>query len=83
MLRLLTPAEELRNRRKRFAQLAPKILFNLAQKRFFIAVRKVNDKTWEVVELSDGNNARILAGQPCEFSRLCFDEMDCLNINSA
>jgi hypothetical protein len=55
-------------------------LFNLGQERFFIAVKNVDRKVWEVVELTQENKERIVTGQPCEHSNLHFDEMNCLNI---
>jgi hypothetical protein len=80
MLRVLSEEEELELRREGFTRLTPGSLFNLAQERFFIAVRKVDEKVWEVVELTPGNKERIITGQPCEHSSLHFDEMNCLNI---
>ena len=83
MLRALSPEEELENRRERFAKLEQGTLFNLAQKRFFIAAKKIDKKAWEVIELTDANKKRIVSGEPCEHSRLHFDEMTCLNLRRA
>ena len=80
MLRALSKEEELQLRREEFARLKPGLLFNLGQERFFIAVKNVDRKVWEVVELTQENKERIVTGQPCEHSNLHFDEMNCLNI---
>jgi len=80
MLRVLSEEEELELRREGFARLTSGSLFNLAQERFFIAIKKVDEKVWEVVELTQENRERIIAGQPCKHSTLQFDEMNCLNI---
>jgi hypothetical protein len=80
MLRVLSEEEELEMRQEGFTRLTPGSLFNLAQERFFIAVRKVDEKVWEVVELTPENKERIITGQPCEHSSLHFDEMKFLNI---
>ncbi len=80
MLRALSKEEELQLRQEEFARLKPGLLFNLGQERFFIAVKNVDRKVWEVVELTQENKERIVTGQPCEHSNLHFDEMNCLNI---
>lgn len=80
MLRALSKEEELQLRQEGFARLKPGLLFNLGQERFFIAVKNVDRKVWEVVELTQENKERIVTGQPCEHSNLHFDEMNCLNI---
>jgi hypothetical protein len=80
MLRVLSKEEELQNRRERFARLEPGSLFDLAQKRFFLAVKKVNDYAWEVIELTETNKKTVISEQPCEHSCLHFDDMDCLNL---
>jgi len=80
MLRVLSEEEELELRREMFIRLTSGSLFNLGQERFFIAIKKVDEKVWEVVELSRENRQRIITGQPCEHSSLHFDEMNCLNI---
>ena len=80
MLRALSKEEELQLRREEFARLKPGLLFNLGQERFFIAVKNVDRKVWEVVELTQENKERIVTGQQCEHSNLHFDEMNCLNI---
>ncbi len=80
MLRVLSKEEELQLRREGFTRLKSGSLFNLAQERFFIAVKKVDEKVWEIVELTRGNKERIITGQPREHSNLHFDEMNCLNI---
>jgi len=81
MLRVLSEEEELELRRDGFTKLVPGSLFNLARERFFIAVRKVDEKVWEVIELTPENKEKIITGQLCERSSLHFDEMNCLNIN--
>ncbi len=80
MLRVLSKEEELQLRREGFTRLKPGSLFNLGQERFFIAVKKVDEKVWEVLELTQENKERIITGQSCEHSKLNFDEMNCLNI---
>lgn len=80
MLRALSKEEELQYRREGFAKLGRGSLFDLGQKRFFIAVRKIDKKIWEVIELTKANKERIISGQPSEHTRLHFDEMDCLNL---
>ena len=80
MLRVLSREEELQNRREAFAKLKPGSLFDLGQERFFIAVKKIDEKLWEVIELTEINKKRIISGQPCEYSNLHFNDMDCLNL---
>lgn len=80
MLKLLSEKEELERRHQAFELLRPGMIFDLAQKRYFIAAEKVGDITWEVVELTRQNRERIVCGQPCERSRLRFAEMNCLNV---
>jgi hypothetical protein len=80
MLRVLSREEELQSRRKAFAKLRPGSLFDLAQERFFIAVKKIEGKVWEVIELTETNKKKIISGHPCEHSHLHFDDMDCLNL---
>ena len=82
MLRVLSPAEELKGRRERFAKLRPESLFDVAQKKHFIAAHKLDKKTREVIELTDANKRKILSGDPCKHFRLHFDEMDCLNLQT-
>ena len=82
MLRVLSPEEELKGRRESFAKLARGTLFDLAQKRFFIAAKKLDKKAWQVIELTDANKKRIVAGEPCEHSRLHLAEMICLNLHA-
>lgn len=80
MLRVLSKEEELKGRREAFAKLEPGSLFDLAQGRFLIAVKAIDDKVWEVIELTEANRKKIASGQPC--ARLClhFDDMVCLNL---
>ena len=80
MLRVLSKEEELQNRRDAFARLKQGSLFDLGQERYFIAVGKIGEKVWEVIELTEGNRQRIILGQPCEHTRLHFDKMTCLNL---
>ena len=80
MLRVLSKEEELEGRREAFAKLKPASLFDLGQVRFFIAVKKIDEKLWEVIELTETNKKKIISGQSCEHSNLHFDEMDCLNL---
>jgi hypothetical protein len=80
MLRVLSREEELQGRREAFAKLKPGSLFDLAQERFFIAVKKRDDHVWEVIELTEANKQKLVAGQPCAHSSLHFDDMACLNL---
>lgn len=80
MLRVLSKEEELESRREAFAKLKPGSLFDLGQERFFIAVKRINEKVWEVIELTETNKKKLISGQPCERSSLHFDDMDCLNL---
>lgn len=82
-MRVLSPEEELKNRRESFAKLKRGILFDLSQERFFIAVKKIDEKAWEVIELTEANTKKIISGDGCEHSRLHFDEMSCLNLRCA
>ena len=81
MLRVLSPKEELNGRRERFAQLTQGTLFDLAQRRFFIAVKKINAKSWQVFELTETNKKKIIAGEPCSRSPLHFNAMSCLTLH--
>ena len=80
MLRVLSREEELQNRREAYAKLKPGSLFDLAQERFFIAVKKIDEKVWEVIELTEANKKNFISGQPREHSNLHFNDMDCLNL---
>jgi len=80
MLRVLSKEEELQNRREAFKKLKSGSLFDLGQERFFIAVKKIDEKVWEVIELTEANKKKIISGQSCEHSHLHFDDMDCLNL---
>ena len=80
MLRALSKEEELQGRREAFAKLKPGSLFDLAQERFFFAVKKIDESVWEVIELTETNKKKIVSGQPCEHSSLRFDDMVCLNL---
>jgi len=81
MLRVLSPKEELKGRRERFAQLTEGALFDLAQRRYFIAVKKINANSWQVIELTETNKKKIIAGEPCSHSPLHFNKMSCLNLH--
>ena len=80
MLRALSKEEELDNRREAFAKLKPGSLFDLGQERFFIAVDKMDEETWRVIELTEANKKRIISGVACEHSNLHFHDMLCLNL---
>jgi hypothetical protein len=80
MLRVLSKEEELQGRREGFAKLDPGSLFDLAQERFFIAAKRIDEKAWEVIELTEANKKMIVSGQPCKRSSLHFDDMVCLNL---
>jgi hypothetical protein len=80
MLRVLSKEEELQGRGEAFARLKPGSLFDLGQLRFFIAVKKIDEKVWEVIELTEANKKKLISGQPCEHSNLHFDDMVCLNL---
>jgi len=80
MLRVLSKEEELEGRREAFEKLKPGSLFDLGQERFFIAVKKLDEKVWGVIELTETNKKQIVSGQPCEHSSLHFDDMVCINL---
>ena len=80
MLRVLSKEEELENRSEAFEKLKPGSLFDIGQKRFFIAVKKIDEEVWEVIELTEANKKKLISGQPCEHSNLHFNYMDCLNL---
>lgn len=79
-LRLLTPKEELASRKKNFAKIREGILFDLGGEKHFLAVKKVDDQTWEVVEFNKGNRLLIIGGQKPKHSILSFDQTRCLNV---
>jgi len=60
MLKVLSEEEELRIRKNNFAKLTQGLLFDLGGRRYFIAVKKIDEKTWEVVELTESNKEKIL-----------------------
>lgn len=82
MLRVLSKEEELKIRREEFLKLKPGSLFDLAGEKFFIAVKKREEKVWEVVELTEANRKKIISAQPCLHSQFRFDEMRCLNLHA-
>lgn len=79
-IQILTDEEELALRREAFSRLTEGCLFDLGGYYFFIAIKKINERRWQVIELHSGNRSRITRGVPCEESGLDFDEMGCLNI---
>ena len=79
-MKVLTEEEELAHRRESFRKLSPACLFNLGQKRYFIAVRKLDEQSWEVIELDERCRESIINGQSCETLTLSFEQMACLNI---
>jgi hypothetical protein len=79
MVIVLTPEQELAERRKSYEKLVPGKLFNLGGRRYFIAVEKLGDRV-EVIELEAKNVQRIVRGEPCVRTTLHFDEMSCLNV---
>lgn len=79
-LHVLTPEEELQRRREHFAKIRPRSLFDLGMKKFFLAVKKIDELSWEVIELTDENRTRLVRGQPCERSILRFDDMKSINL---
>jgi len=80
MIKVLTEEEELAYRRESFKRLSPGCLFNLGGRKYFVAVRKLNESSWEVIELDKENLESIIKGQVCRRSTLSFDDMICLNI---
>ena len=81
MLRVLSAEEELQGRRERFAKFKQGTLFDLAQKRFFIAVKKIDENTWEVIELNEINKKKIISDDASKHSSRRFAEMNCLNLH--
>lgn len=82
MLRVLSKEEELEGRKRNFARIRQDSLFDLGGERFFIAVKRIDEQVWEVIELSEANREKIIRNQPCEATTLHFDEMRCLNIKT-
>lgn len=80
MLVIITPEEELIKRRESFDLLKPRLLFSLSAERYFIAVNKIDDATWFVIELNPTNVEYIVNGMSVNHTLLYFDEMRCLNI---
>jgi len=84
MVRIITAEEELTNRRENFEKLSPGRLFNLGQERwqepYFIAIRKLDEQSWEVIELDERNRRSIITGESCKTSILSFEQMACLNL---
>jgi len=80
MLRVLSREEELQNRQEAFVKLKHGLLFDLGQESFFIAVKKIDEEVREVIELTEANKKKIISAQPCQYSTLHFDDMDCLNL---
>jgi len=79
-VRLLSPEEALAQRREEFGKIHESTLFDLGRKRAFLAVRKRDAKSWEVVELNEYNRNRIIEGKKAKQSVLSFDQMDALNV---
>lgn len=79
-VRLLSPEEALAQRKEGFGKIHEGTLFDLGRKRAFLAVKKVDAKSWEVVELSEDNRNRIIEGKKVKPSVLSFDQMDALNV---
>jgi len=80
MLQVITAKEELKRRNKEFSKIREGSLFSLRELRDFIAVRKFNEKSWLVIELTFENRAQIIAGQACAHTTLHFSEMHSLNL---
>jgi len=79
-LRSLNEEEALRLRQESFKKLKRGSLFDLGMTRFFIAVRKVDEETWEVIELDDTNINNILIDKRRKRSRLHLSDMQALNL---
>ena len=80
MIILSNKEEALKEREVNFKKLKPGHLFGLGIKRIFIAVRKINHKTWEVIELNSENRSLIISGEALNYTKLSFDEMVALNL---
>lgn len=80
MIRVLSKEEEIAHRKENFGKLSPGCLFNLAKERYFIAIRKIDEQSWEVIKLDERNRQSIINDQPCKRSTLSFDQMVCLNV---
>jgi len=81
MLLVLTPEEEIAQRRKSYEQLGAGKLFDLGGKRYFVTVEKFENSV-KVIELNPENIERMLRGELCLHSTLNFDDMGCLNVRS-
>lgn len=79
-LRMLTPEEELAWCRKNFEKICEGTLFDLGRRRHFLAVKKIDDQSWEVVELDKANRLCIIKGEKVRHSVLSFDQMAGLNV---
>ena len=79
-LRALTPEEELELRKKDFEKIREGSLFDLGGGRHFLAVKKIDDESWEVIELDEHNRHRIITEQKVRYSVLSFEQMRCLNL---
>ena len=79
-----TAAEELEDRTEQFNRLMVGSLFNAyvgRQKFFFIAVKKINEETWQVINLVAANRELITAGQKPEQTTVTLNEMYNLNVH--
>ena len=79
-LRALTPEEELELRKKGFEKIRERSLFDLGGERHFLAVKKIDDESWEVIELDEDNRRRIISEQKVRYCVLSLDQMRCLNL---
>ena len=79
-VRLLSPEEALVQRKEEFGKIHEGTLFDLGRKRAFLAVRKRDAKSWEVVELNGDNRNLIIKGEKAKHSVLPFDQMGALNV---
>ena len=81
MLHMLSDAEEMQGRRRKFSLLQSGLLFDLGMRMWYIAVAPVGKTKWKVVALNDKNRSRIIAGTPPTLTTLRFQEMRCLNVH--
>lgn len=79
-VRLLSPEEALAQRKEGFGKIHKGTLFDLGRKQAFLAVKKIDAKSWEVIELDKDNRDSIVKGNEAKRSILSFDQMDALNV---
>lgn len=78
---MLSEEEELESRREAFEKMCEGDLFDLGGKKHYLAVQKIDDNSWEIIEFNKTNRLSIIKGKKARHSTLTFDRMDCLNLH--